>query len=59
MTQHHAVKKYTIAREDGLIADTFTVVYDGRENLSHHESAPEARAAIVRYEAADRRRATT
>jgi hypothetical protein len=47
--------QYTIAHDRNT--DTFTVVYDEtRENLSHHESLAEARAAIRRYQAADKRR---
>jgi hypothetical protein len=53
--KHH----YAIARHRGEheTASTYTVICDNRENLSHHESEQEARAAIKRYEAADKRRA--
>lgn len=54
-------QKYVIARtpsppEAEHSGDTFTVVWQSRENLSHHETEAEARAAIRRYEAADKRR---
>lgn len=49
--QRHAVGKYVIARapaEYPAVADTFTVFYEARENISHHESFAEARAALSR-----------
>jgi hypothetical protein len=48
--------KYRI-EEDGQAVPTFVVVYlPTNENLSHHESMAEARAAVRRYQAADTRR---
>jgi hypothetical protein len=35
------------------VADTFTVVYVTRQNVSHHESVGAARAEIKKLEAAD------
>lgn len=57
--QHPAVSKYVVARDPAAYpaeADTYTVVYETRENISHHENLADARAAIERYEGADRRR---
>jgi hypothetical protein len=54
--QHYAVTKYSIAIDkDKGQAPHYTVVYMGRENVSHHETLSEARAAVARYEAADTR----
>ena len=40
------------------VVDTYSVVVLGsHENLSHHESESEARAAVKRYKEADQRRA--
>lgn len=54
-------KKYVIARTPSPPdaehpGNTWTVVFQTRENLSHHETEAEARAAIHRYEANDKRR---
>ena len=57
--QHHAVTKYVIARipaEYPAQAETFTVVYEVRENVSHHETLAEARKALAEYEERDRLR---
>jgi hypothetical protein len=53
--------EYKIIRSNAqypAVFDTWTViVVEGSEAISHHESEAEARAAIKRYQAADRRRA--
>ena len=50
--QHPSESKYVIATQ----GDTFTVVFQTRANMSNHESVAEARAAIERYEEADKQR---
>jgi hypothetical protein len=57
MRKHsHPKIKYVIVRN--MATDTYSVQYvPTSENLSHHESEGEARTAVQRYEAADKRRA--
>jgi hypothetical protein len=61
MSRKHPETRYVIVRQVAqypAVADTWTVVYyRTNENLSHHESEGEARAAVKRYKQADQRRA--
>lgn len=53
--------QYVIVRQVAqypAVADTWSVVYgDANEAISHHEHEDDARAAVARYKAADKRRA--
>lgn len=56
-----AMTRYVIVRQIAhypAVADTWTVVCGGaNEHVSHHETEGEARSAVARYKAGDKRRA--